>query len=100
MSAFERKIPLAEHEAEVTELYAEIDALKAEPEAWLDQVMTKRIIVHLKNDTSIDGSLMQTTSDGIILRAAQLLNIGSAPTSMAGEVFIPRENIAFAQLDE
>ncbi len=67
---------------------------------WLSTVMTKRILVHTKGDMSIEGSLVAQMSDGIILRAAQLLNSGANPTSMAGEVFVPRENIAFAQLDE
>lgn len=66
---------------------------------WLETVVRKRIVVHLKNDQSIDGSLVATMDDGVILRAARLLNDGPA-TTMAGEVFIPRENVAFAQLDE
>lgn len=62
--------------------------------------MAKRITVHLKSDDSIEGSLMLETADGIILRSAKLLTAGNEPASMAGEVFIPRENVAFAQLDE
>jgi hypothetical protein len=70
--------------------------------SWLDRVMKKRIIVHtLKGDASVQGTLMEQTADGVILRAAKLLgSSGQADTTMAGEVFIPRENVAFAQLDE
>lgn len=75
-------------------------AVFARKSEWLEAVMTKRIIVHLRDDSTIDGSLMANTSDGIILRAAQLLTAGNSPVAMAGEVFIPRENVAFAQLDE
>lgn len=96
---FEPKVSVAEHEQAMDDLRAELDEVR-EPNEWIESVLRKRIIVHLKNDQSVDGSLVATMDDGIILRAAQLLNSGSAPTAMAGEVFIPRENVAFAQLDE
>ena len=67
---------------------------------WLERVMKKRIVVHLVNDQSIEGSLMEITSDGIILRAAKLLLPDGKATPMKGESFIPREKVAFAQLDE
>ena len=43
---------------------------------------------------------MAVAADGVILRAAKLLNAAGPSTSMAGESFVPRENVAFAQLDE
>lgn len=67
---------------------------------WLKRVLRKRIIVHTRDDHSIEGVLWEQTRDGIILRAASLLGDGQQKTSMAGETWIPRENIAFAQLDE
>ena len=67
---------------------------------WLQKVLRKKIVVHLKNDQSIEGVLMKQTQDGVILRAAVLLGDDGKRTSMAGETFTPRENIAFAQLDE
>lgn len=70
---------------------------------WIKTVLQKRIIVHTKGADSqtIDGSLVATMSDGIILRAAKMINPGgNSVTTMAGEVFIPRENVAFCQLDE
>lgn len=102
------KITVAEHEALMDDEHSVIDDLReeiaelrnaAEPTEWLEKVMTKRILIHLKNDTTIDGSLVARMDDGIVLRAAQLLSAGAPPTAMAGEVFIPRENVAFAQLD-
>jgi small nuclear ribonucleoprotein (snRNP)-like protein len=71
-----------------------------EPEAWLARVLKKKIVVHLKNDQSIEGVLMEQTQDGVILRAAALLGNDGKRTPMAGETFVPRENVAFAQLDE
>lgn len=68
--------------------------------SWLDRVMRKRIVVHTRDDQSIEGVLMERTEDGVILRAAKLLNGAGPPTQMAGETWVPRENVAFAQLDE
>ena len=68
--------------------------------SWLKGVVQQRIIVHTISDQSIDASLVAVMKDGIVLRAAKLLsNVGPA-TAMSGEVFVPRGNIAFAQLDE
>lgn len=71
-----------------------------ESESWLGRVLKKRIVVHTQQDQSIEGVLMEQVADGLILRAANLLGSDGKKTTMAGEVFIPRENIAFAQLDE
>ena len=91
----------AEHQRALDEIEALHQQLEetAEPTEWLQAVMTKRIIVHLRNDQSIDGSLVSRMDDGIVLRAAKLLDGSAGGTAMAGEVFIPREQVAFAQLD-
>jgi hypothetical protein len=65
---------------------------------WLKSVMTKRILVHLTSGQSIDGSLTAIMADGIVLRAAKLLADSDRAVPMAGETFIPREKVAFAQL--
>jgi hypothetical protein len=78
-------------------------AASAEPEpvSWFGSTLKKRVIVHLRDSSSIEGALMSVTDDGVILRAGKLLAGGGKPdTPMAGEVFVPRENVAFAQLDE
>jgi hypothetical protein len=67
---------------------------------WLTRVLKKRVIVHLTSGLSMDGVLWEQTPDGVILRAAKLLGDDGKQTSMAGEVWVPRENVAFAQLDE
>lgn len=86
--------------AAVEELHARIDQLEEESGGWLESVMTRRITVHTTTDQSIEGSLVATTSDGLVLRAAKLLGSGRESTAMAGEVFIPKTNVAFAQLDD
>jgi hypothetical protein len=67
---------------------------------WFRQVLKKKVVLHLKSDQSIEAVLVELTRDGVILRAAALLGGDGKRTTMAGEVFVPRENIAFAQLDE
>lgn len=68
-----------------------------EPQTWLESVVTRRLIVHLTSGQSIDGSLVEIFPDGVVLRAARLLD-GDRPTPMGGETYIPREKVAFAQL--
>jgi hypothetical protein len=78
-----------------------VPEIEAPDPQWLSRVLKKRIVVHTRDDKSIQGVLMEQLADGVILRAALLLRDGSAPpTPMAGETWIPRENVAFAQLDE
>lgn len=80
-----------------------LDALQTaqrDERQWFARVSKKKVIVHTKDSQSLEGVLMEQTADGIILRAASLLRDGGGKTSMAGEVFVPRENVAFAQLDE
>ena len=74
--------------------------LPAPESGWIQGVLRKRITVHTKGGQSLEGSLADTMDDGLVLRAAQLLNDEGAPTPMAGEVFVPRDHVAFAQLDE
>lgn len=104
------KITLEQHDREMTDLRSVVDDLhdqldavlrvQAEPNNWLDRMLRRRVTVHTKDGMSFDGSLWEMTDDGLILRAAKLLNENGAPTVMPGEVFIPRANVAFAQLDE
>lgn len=50
---------------------------------------------------TFEGVLMAEHSDGIVLQAAKLLGDGTPQgTSLAGEVFIPREEVLFVQLDK
>jgi small nuclear ribonucleoprotein (snRNP)-like protein len=97
-------ISFAEHQSALDDneaLQARVDELEAasRPTDWLESVMTKRILVHLTNNMTIDGSLVARYEDGIVLRAAKLLDDSGKSSAMAGETFVPRENVAFAQLD-
>ena len=65
------------------------------PDALNQYLRVEQVVVE-----PADGVLMEQTPDGVILRAAKLLGDDGKATSMAGEVWVPRENVAFAQLDE
>lgn len=84
----------------LADVRSEVADLQATSTGWLESVLTRRIIVHQKTSQSIEGSLSAVMADGVVLRAPVLLNDDGSKTQMAGEVFVPRENVAFAQLDE
>lgn len=75
-----------------------VDRLKAAPQAWFDSIVRKRVIVHHKGSPSIDGLLVAVMADGVLLRGAKLLEDDGKQIALAGEVFVPRENIGFVQL--
>ena len=72
--------------------------------SWLKRARTERVILHLTDDMSAQGVLVGVYADGVALRHAELLSPGSQPTSVtttsiAGELFFPRERVAFVQLE-
>lgn len=69
----------------------------AEPAAWMERVLKKRILCHLDTDQSLQGVLIDLAEDGLILRAAKLL--GDTETPLAGETFVPMGRVVFCQLD-
>lgn len=75
-----------------------ITSRNAENPPWFEASLRERIVLHTKNDQSFEGSLMAATADGVILRAAKLLGPArTADRELPGEVFVPRENVAFCQ---
>lgn len=71
--------------------------------AWLRSARTRTVIIHMRDDTpSVRGVLSGTFADGVELRFAEMLKSGekTPPTAMAGEVFVPREQIALVQTDD
>ena len=62
---------------------------------WLKQVLLERVVIHTTSNLSIEGLLSENAKDGVVLKTAKML--GPHPTDLAGEVFIPREQVAFAQ---
>ncbi len=69
--------------------------------SWFKAVTGHRVLLHLKDDNSIEGVLVDRPyRDGLALRGAELRVGQNSPTTMGGEVFVPRENIAFVQRDD
>ena len=101
------KVGPEQHEQEVEDLRSviatmrdELDSLhraSAEPARWLDRVSARKVLVHLKTDQTIDGLLVWNLADGVVLRAASMVSAGGGSTPMAGEVFIPHENVLLVQ---
>lgn len=63
---------------------------------WLSRQYSRRVIVHTTQDTSIEGTLLSTTVDGVVLRAAKLLD--AEPTELGGDVFVPVAQMHFIQV--
>ena len=51
--------------------------------------------VHTKDDQTLEGLLVLASVDGLVLWSATLVD--KQPVSLAGEVFVPRENVRFVQ---
>lgn len=64
---------------------------------WLRHKLAEQVTVHTTTDQTIIGYLEETSRDGLILRAARFMDAEVA-VPLAGEVFVPREKIAFVQV--
>lgn len=64
--------------------------------AYLWQRRGRKAIFHTKQGQSIEGILAGRYRDGIVLAGARMLDT-DGPVSMAGEVFIPKGDIAIVQ---
>lgn len=67
-----------------------------EPAQWLEQAEHRRLTVHTVADQSIQGTLRLAAPDGLLLWSVKMLTKNGA-VQMEGEVFIPREQVAFVQ---
>lgn len=64
--------------------------------SWLSKVTTSTVVVHTVDGRSLRGVLAGVWRDELVLaHAAYLAEDGAKP--LAGEVAIPRENVAFVQ---
>jgi hypothetical protein len=66
---------------------------------WLRKVTKRQVIVHTSLDQSFQGILDAVYDDGLVLRAAVLRDGSPNGLALPGETFVPRETIAFCQLD-
>lgn len=63
---------------------------------WLEKAIHRRIIVHTVAGSSIEGTITVAADDGLVLWAARML-ADPKPVDLAGEVFIPREQVLIVQ---
>lgn len=68
----------------------------AEPKMWLETMRREQLMLHLVDDSTVRGLVLEVTQDGILLTEAEYL--GSASTMLGGQVFIARDRIAFTQV--
>lgn len=59
---------------------------------WFKRVLHERLIIHTLANLSIEGLLTEVGKDGIVLKTAKMAN-----TDLAGDIYIPREQVAFVQ---
>lgn len=64
---------------------------------WLDGLTLETVVVHTKTGMSIKGLKAAVHDDGILLRAAVLLE-DTGIVELDHSPFIPRENVDFMQL--
>lgn len=67
---------------------------------WLATATRRRIIVHTKTDQTFDAILEAELGDGLLLRAASLVEGPDRSVPLAGEVRIHRDNVAFVQFPD
>lgn len=66
---------------------------------WLDKQTARRVIVHMSTDVTLEGALVVSARDGVVLRAAEVKGEpGRGGAELAGEIFVPRDQIVFMQL--
>lgn len=73
-----------------------VRARRQAPPEWLDSRLTRRVLVHTVDGTSIEGSLIRAAPDGLILAAARYLD-DAEPKDLLGETYIPRPRVGFIQ---
>ena len=66
-----------------------------DPEAWLDTVTMRKVIVHTVDDRSTEGLLAHAGPDGLVLVHARLL--GDRPVDLAGKVWVDRSKVLIVQ---
>ena len=67
----------------------------AEPTSWLETVTARKLIVHTTDDHSMEGLLVHTGPDGLLLDHAKLL--GDKPVDLGGRIWIDRAKVLMVQ---
>jgi hypothetical protein len=68
------------------------------PPTWWEQVTGRQVLVHKKDDMTVRGIVSEVLADGVVLRFATALPDEGPEVKLAGDTWIPLENVNFAQL--
>lgn len=66
-----------------------------QPTSWLESVTARKLIVHTTDDHSMEGLLVHTGPDGLLLDHAKLL--GDKPVDLGGRIWIDRDKVLMVQ---
>lgn len=61
---------------------------------WLETVTRRRVLVHTRDGQTLDGQLARVDRDGLVLAPASLAD---GPHDLDGDVFVPRDRVAWMQ---
>jgi hypothetical protein len=81
---------------EMADWSSSLKAAAAAPAGWLEGATSARLVVHTVEGKSIEGTLALAAVDGLVLRAAVLVEPGKS-VPMAGEVFVPKAQVLMVQ---
>ncbi len=70
------------------------------PNPYKRLAYSRKVLVNLKTGRAFRGYLIEVSGSIVLLKGASLLEPGSEPVDVAGEVLIERENIDFIQVTE
>lgn len=66
-----------------------------EPAGWLGEAVRRRLLIHTVDGQTIDGQLARVDADGLVLAPAMWEGY-----ELGGQVWVPRERVAWAQQPE
>jgi hypothetical protein len=65
---------------------------------WQPPFTLRSVILNLKSGDVLAGMLWSSRGSWLVLRNANLLKAGAAPTPIDGEAVVHRDNLAFVQV--
>ncbi len=63
---------------------------------WLKDKVRNRAVVYTLDDQVLEGVLMVAASEGLVLNNTTIR--GGTDVPLAGDIFVPRENVRFVQI--
>lgn len=70
------------------------------PNPYKRLTYSRRVLVNLKSGRAFRGYMIEVAGELLLLKGASLLEPGSEPVDVAGEVLIEKSNVDFIQVIE